>query len=345
MSTCTRRESGRAGERGAALLVTLLSIALLTVLVVEFTYSSQVDYRRASHWLKARRAALLAESGVTLATELLLLDGSLSTSDSLAEIWAQPFPPIVSDAGAIFVRIEDLSGRFDLNLLESGAGLGRTALRRFQTILDSRGIAPDKAGALVDWIDRNRNVNVAPEGAEDFYYGTLTPPYLPRNGPLRSFSELALVRGFGPEELVALREVAAVLGGEEAAVNINTAPAAVLRTLDPRLEDERLVAALVARRDLAPFLSHDEIAEVEGMGAFGKGRLRRMFTLASSHFRIRATGEVDGIYQSIEAVVHRRHGSEIEIQYWLPRRGPNIAGVDLSTRLDLSDAGLFEQMR
>src|SRR5687767_2599717 len=70
-------DNGR-GERGVALLVAVLATALLTVTVMEFTYSSQVGYRRAAHWLEAERARLAAESGIALAAEVLSFDGELA---------------------------------------------------------------------------------------------------------------------------------------------------------------------------------------------------------------------------------------------------------------------------
>ena len=38
------------GERGVALLLALLTMVLLAVVVMEFTFSTQVSYRRAAMW-------------------------------------------------------------------------------------------------------------------------------------------------------------------------------------------------------------------------------------------------------------------------------------------------------
>jgi type II secretory pathway component PulK len=76
----------RGRERGVALLVAVLATALLTVTVLEFTYSSQVAYRRTAHWLEAERARLAAESGVALAAEVLSFDGELAELVAKAEV-------------------------------------------------------------------------------------------------------------------------------------------------------------------------------------------------------------------------------------------------------------------
>ena len=92
----------RRAERGVALLVVLLAVALLTVAVLEFTYRSQVEYRRAVAWARVRQARLVAESGVAIAAEMLarapLLysmqhGGEEKTADGLTELWAQRCEP------------------------------------------------------------------------------------------------------------------------------------------------------------------------------------------------------------------------------------------------------------
>ena len=60
---------GRVHERGVALVTTLLAVTLLTIAVVEFAYSSQVDYHLAYNALRSLQAASLARSGVNLAIE------------------------------------------------------------------------------------------------------------------------------------------------------------------------------------------------------------------------------------------------------------------------------------
>src|SRR5215467_9277139 len=61
-------------ERGAALVIVLLAVTLLTVAVVEFTYSAQVDHHLTDNALKALQASYLARSGVNLALLALKKD-------------------------------------------------------------------------------------------------------------------------------------------------------------------------------------------------------------------------------------------------------------------------------
>lgn len=318
-----------------ALLLALLTMVLLTVVVVEFTFSTQVEYRRAQGWLAARRAALIAAAGVDLAGEVLAQDFRTGNTDSLADLWAAELPPIDTGNGRLLVRIEDEQGRFNLNRLSSG--VASADAHRLQLLLAALQLDTNLVAPLADWLDRNQDA-AASAGAEDGYYTTLKPPYTARNGPLRSFAELALIRGFTPAVLAKLRPVATVLPDDAAKVNPNTAAPAVLQALDERLGDQFLVHRLVERRRTSPFTSVASLRAVEGMQAFTESELDRLFTFSSNYFRVRSTGDADGVLQSVEALLYRVD-VRIQVLYLLARRGPNIVGADLSAPVPIDDTG------
>jgi general secretion pathway protein K len=328
----------RRGERGVALLLALLTMVLLTVVVIEFTVSSQVDYRRAATWVAGRRAALLADGGITLAGELLHYDASLSATDSLQDVWAREIPPVDTGAGMLAVRIEDEQGKLNLNGLATGAL--SPAGRRFHALLQRLELDPALAAPLADWVDRNKDPGPGPLAAEAEWYSQQQPPYLPRNGPLRSYAELALVRGFTPEVLARLRRFVTVLPDLDLKVNANTAPPEVLASMDPRLDDEGIVKRLIDARTARPFSKPASMALVGGMEAFPLEEIERLFTFRSAWFRVRATGEVSGAMRSTEALLDRS-GANPKIVYLLPRRGPNIVGLDSGIRARIDDASLF----
>jgi len=56
---------------------------------------------------------------------------------------------------------------------------------------------PTIIGSIHDWIDRDDETSV--NGAESEYYGALTVPYAPKNGPIDDLSELLLVKGVTPD--------------------------------------------------------------------------------------------------------------------------------------------------
>lgn len=323
------------GERGVALLLAMLTMVLLTIVVMEFTFSTQVEYRRAQGWLAARRAALIAEAGVDLAGEMLAQDFRGGNTDALTELWASELPAIDTGNGRLLVRIEDEQGRFNLNRLDAGSA--SIDGRRLQLIAAGLQLDGGLVPALADWLDRNQEAAAA-AGAEDGYYTTLRPPYTARNGPLRSFAELALVRGFTPAVLARLRPLTTVLPDNAAKVNVNTAAPALLQALDERLADQFLVQRLIERRKVSPFTSVASLRAVPGMEAFRESELERLFTFSSNYFRVRSTGDAGGVLQSVEALLYRLD-VRIQVLYLLPRRGPNIVGADLSAPVPIDDAG------
>jgi general secretion pathway protein K len=340
-SSRPRRARGD-GQRGVALLLAMLTMVLLTVVVLEFTVSTQVQYRRAVMWLKTRRADLVAEGGVMLAAELLHHDSLLGKTDSLADLWARELPPIDTGGGMLSVRIEDEQGKLNANSLATGA-LSPPG-RRFQALLENLALDPGLAFALADWVDRNREPGASALAAEDGWYSAQETPLTARNAPLRSFAEMALVRGFSPTVLARLRRHVTVLPNPDLKVNPNTASPEVLAALDSRLSDESLVRRLVEARRLSPFTSTEALRAVEGMQAFSAADIEGLFSFSTRWFRVRSTGDVDGAMRSVEALLNRESGG-VRVMYLLPRRGPNIGGVDSAIRARIDDAGLFGASR
>jgi type II secretory pathway component PulK len=361
----------RTSERGVALLVAVLSVALLTVTVMELTYTTQVGYRRTVHWVQARRARLIAESGLALAAELLSYDSLLAsqaqaagrpelrvaTVDGLrpeSDFWAQcvePSPwtctervgamctlPVGASAladgtepaatgdgeGAVSVRIEDETGLYNLNRLYSNQVPGE--YERLGRFLQAAGLDPSLAGPIADWVDSNSVPLGFPPGAEAQQYLSEDREEPPRNGPFVTFRELALVLGIGARELVALRRFTTVLEPGIDRVNVNTAPLPVLQALGESVSED-VLAELHAERCKRPFVDEEDlrnrVADVEDTG------ILPLLAFTSNRFRVRATGRIDDVYQSVEAIL-AREGEKIVISYFLGRRGPNIRGVDTS---------------
>ncbi|HYC57564.1 MAG TPA: type II secretion system minor pseudopilin GspK [Candidatus Binatia bacterium] len=334
-----KAELSRPGERGVALLLALLTMVLLTVVVVEFTFATQVGYRRAATWLLAKRAALIAEGGIILASEVLAQDYFIDPYvDSLADLWARELPPIDTGSGRLLVRIEDEQGRFNLNSLVLRSRSAQW--QSYRTLLQILNLDPALVEPVGDWIDRDKQPG-GNAGAEDAYYSALERPYTARNGQLQSFAELALVRGYDPMVLATLRPLVTALPLDDTKINPNTAPALVLRSLHPHLADETLVTNLIEHRRLQPFKKLEDVLKVDGMDVFGDtDQLGKLFSVASQYFRVRSTGEVDGVFQSVEALLYRENG-KVYVLYQMARRGPNIVGVDLAATARIDDTSLI----
>ncbi len=345
-------------QRGIVLLVVLLTVALLTMTVMEFTFATQVDYRRAGHWIEAQRALLAAQSGVDLGVEVLeqadiiyrYVFGQEKAADSLAELWAQLCSPADADScpgkfgpicaidtggGKLAIRITDEAGLYNLNRLAK-AGLPSAERERkvFARIALTAGIDPDLIGAIADWVDENDRPFAFAPGAESGLYASLSRNYAPRNGPLATFGELALIEGITPDSLVRLRSIGTAVdpaGGTT--INVNTASLRLLGALDPELGP--ILPALAEERCVKPFESIEDLRK--RLPDWPRWLGDRWIRFRSDWFRIRATGLSGEARQSVEALVHREDDS-IRVMYYLSRRGiliPQIAAEAQTTIDDL----------
>jgi len=101
-----------------------------------------------------------------------------------------------------------------------------------------------------------------------------------------------------------------------------------------------LARRLIEARAMVPFARASALRLVPGMESFSENELDRLFSFASGWFRVRATGDVNGAMRSVEALLERESGVS-KIIYLLPRRGPNIVGLDAGIRGRIDDPGLL----
>ncbi len=143
-----------AGERGIALLATMLAIAMMTIIVVDFTSSSAMGYLSAANHANEIRAEYLARSAISIGLALIAQDtrnqltqqmsggsaplgsagqtgasgasgvsgGSSVTGqgqpfDSFFSVWAAPFPPMPVNGGTVQLSVVDEARKFNINKL------------------------------------------------------------------------------------------------------------------------------------------------------------------------------------------------------------------------------------
>jgi len=221
-------------ERGVALIIALVVVALATIIATRIGAQSALDQRRASTLLAQEQAFQVALGAEAWAIEILRLDAENSKRDSLDEAWATPLPPIPIEGGTVEGGLEDMQGRFNLNNLVQANGTKNVPLFAvFQRLLARLELEPKWASLLVDWIDSD-TIADGVDGAEDGFYTGLSPPYRTANRPLTSTSELLALPGFGIDRYRRLQPfVAALPVGTP--LNVCTAPGEVLDSLAPTL--------------------------------------------------------------------------------------------------------------
>lgn len=222
-------------QRGVALVMAVLIVALATILATEVGFRSYLDQRRTLNTFSLDQAFEIALGGEAWASDALRRDKLQNPKqDDFTEEWATPIPPIpLEEVGGEFEgQLEDLQGRFNLNNLVTyeNSGVGQVdpdAVKRLERLLEILELEPKWANLIADWIDTDDNPGF-PDGAEDSVYTNLSPPYRTANMPITRASELLALPDFGLERY---RKLAPFVTALPAGTTIN------LCTASPELLD------------------------------------------------------------------------------------------------------------
>src|SRR5580698_1307222 len=244
-------KGGRQRQRGVALMIALILVALATVLATKLSFDGFLELRRTTSMMAAEQALHFGLGAEALAADVLMQDAQTSPQyTTLAGPWAQvtqPLPitpdnnPEGEPIGTMQGSLEDMQGRFNLNSLARIGADGVTEdplpLQQFQRLLVSVGVEARWAGLARDWLDQD-DVPGNPDGAEDAVYTAQTPPYRAGNWPMMSPTELMNLPGFGADRYRKIAPYVTALPTAIARINICTAPSEVLESLADDLNGE-----------------------------------------------------------------------------------------------------------
>lgn len=234
--------SSASRQRGVALIIALVLMALATILAVKIGFGGYVERKRTVSILAAEQSFQFAMGAEALAADVL--NQNTSNTDDFSQPWAQvpqPIPlrppndPEGEPLGTLEGSLEDLSGRFNINnllRLDKDNNPDKQPLEQFEALLESLGLEQKWAELARDWIDANNNAGF-PNGAEDSVYTSQTPPYRTGNWPMLSPAELMNLPGFGMERYQKLAPYITALPISDAKVNVCTASGLVLDSLTP----------------------------------------------------------------------------------------------------------------
>ncbi len=218
-----------ARQRGVALIIAVLVVAIVATVTVAMASRQQVDIRRSANLLEADLAYQAALAAETFAHSVMAEDDR--TVDHLDEDWAKAGDNFIGELEGALVtgELTDLAGRFNLNnLLTETGDVSQADLDQFQRLLQVLGLNGEIANAVLDWLDEDFDTRSG--GAEDGEYMDQTPSYRAANGPLVSPSELRLIKGISADDYALLLPHISTLP-TRTKLNVNTASAEVLASL------------------------------------------------------------------------------------------------------------------
>ncbi len=319
--------AGIGRQRGVALIMVLLAMALVVMLASGMTQQQSLRVFKAGHYLAQQQGLSIALGAEAFARQILTRDyeedkENNAMVDSLDEFWAANAAVLpLDDNGVAEVQIDDLGGRLNLNDLVGPNGqVDPVARQRFVQLFEALGITTVSVDSLIDWIDPD-DQTVTAYGAEDGQYLLADPGYRAANQPFTSVSELRLIEGMTEEIYQALQPHVAALPVSGAGVNVNTATAMVIRSLHEELTDAQAAAILERREEerfenLQDFLALPEFAGL-GLKSVGLGLQTRFFEVVSRiTYDNRVVNLVSTVFRTPEGevrTVHRDTGQKNRI--------------------------------
>ncbi|WP_297427680.1 type II secretion system minor pseudopilin GspK [uncultured Acinetobacter sp.] len=236
-------------QRGIALITILMMVALATILAATIAKQQRATAHATGSLIQQNQALLYAKSAEAFFSELLVDDANNAAQiDHLQETWAQPMPPFPVDGGVVMGRIEDQNSKFNLNSLLQGDGksINPAAEAWLQRILQRVDAPIELTQALIDWQDQDDELTGS-MGAEGSYYQSLGQGYVAPNAAFHDASSLSQVRGIDAALYQQLKPYVAAYSIEQK-VNVNTASAWLLASIDPQLKISDIENLITQRR-------------------------------------------------------------------------------------------------
>ncbi len=176
------------GMRGAALLLVLWLVALLTALVGAYALTARIEALQARVGSRGAMAQEIARAGMEYAL--------VRVADRNPETHWQPNGRAYAwrfDGHDVQVRIIDETGKVDLNQAD---------VPLLSRLMQALGEPPDAsdalAAAIVDWRDAD-DLSQPVGGAEDGDYAAAGRPYGAKDAPFETIAELEQVLGMTPD--------------------------------------------------------------------------------------------------------------------------------------------------
>ena len=299
-------------QRGIALLVAIVLVAIATVAATAIAFSSRLAAQRAVAAITAIQALQVAEGAEALAAYALSEDLKNNRVDSLDERWAQPFGPTEFDAHVILeANLQDQQGKFNINNLIDDKGVADPLAREdFERLLTLLGLETKWAALITDWIDAD-NKPTFPDGAEDGSYQGLSPGYRTPNIPVTSISELLALPGFGRDNYRKLAPyISALPSGRR--LNICTAAGVVLDAMTPAQQSFSLdEASLIKRREKGCFPTMPEFQATMSDAQWKHGDLVDRLTDRTEYFQLRSYVTIGTTRITLYSLIHRDSGGQI----------------------------------
>jgi general secretion pathway protein K len=343
------RIPGPQRERGVALIIALILVALAAILATKLSFDGWIERRRAVSIMATEQAFHFGMGAEALAADVLTqstqatqvgpngqpvtnsTNGSSGTPPSgnsnqvtLAQAWAQPTQPMPispeddpegEPIGVLQGALEDMQGRFNLNNLAHVVQGQNGQITQDPVPLQLFQRLLVAVGLEAKWAGIARDWIDAddqpgePDGAEDSVYTSQTPPYRTGNWPMMSPSELMNMPGFGADRYRKIAPYVTALPTATAKINICTAPAAVLQSFAENLGSDYTPELLAGERKSGCFPDKQTFANV--LGPTVAASVANWYTDTSTYFRLTTRVTLGTTEFTLYSLLYRTAGGKV----------------------------------
>lgn len=281
-------------QKGAALMIVLWVMALLTVIAGEFVFSMRTEMNITVNFKEETEAYYAALAGVENAKAEILSSGNEMKLDDKGILI---FDDKQSQRRGSF---GNAGYSYDIIDEERCLNINVATPEQLKKILIYAGVEDSQMNVITDSIQDWRDPDDLHRinGAEEEYYRSLPEPYSCKDGPFDTIEELLLVKGitpvvFGSSSEPNSRGIAKYLTAKSSgAVNINTADRIVLDAVFGSATAESIISQ-------RPFI-------VPAAGGVVK----------SNFFTVISTGVSGRTKRVVKVILFRKNDKNIETAFW-----------------------------
>ena len=241
-------------EEGIVLIIVLIVIAILTTLVVDLMYFTQIDIEISSNTRDELKSRYIAKSGVyviagTLKNEPLekITTFASNFGDQVGDsegYWTIQIPFLPFGDGSLSIKVIDERSKINLNALVSQTTnvVDQQVLAELNELFRMLGVDENKSSlfisSLTNWLDRpisGKPNDQNTGGAKADYYAGLENPYQIKDGPLDSIEEIRMIHGMDDEFFNLIKDYITVYPADtrnerpDKKINFSTAPKIVIK--------------------------------------------------------------------------------------------------------------------
>ncbi len=282
-------------ERGVALIVALLVVALATVLIAALLDRGELAAARTRNTLRETQAESYAKGLEEYAAHVLNQDSLQNSIDTANDIWAVPLPPTPVPGGEISATMTDLNGRFNLNnlVVDTTNNPNQTNWTKiFGRLLVALKLDPGLEQNIEDWMSSDSSPS-------DAWYASQAVPYRRGQRIFSHVSELRLVKGFDGDTYAKISPYVSALP-VNTSINVNTASVPVLMTMVDGMTEQ--TAAAIWQQGHANYTTVAAIKQAQPDNPI-------QYSTNSSYFLARCDVTLDGLPFTFYSLIERSSGS------------------------------------